>query len=687
MKRLTISVFFLAASMGINAAPQTADKAEVAFKAALEKEVADGDLNSAIAQYEKLARGSNRAVAAKALVRMGQCYEKMGSTEARKAYERAIREFAEQKDAAVQARARLAALAGSRPSAGEMNLRALDSGPQFGDPPGGMSSDRRLIAFTDYYLGGSPSVYETATKKILRLVNLDWAQPKNGFGAQVAISRDGKFVAFLWYTTGPGAELRLVGTDGTGMRTVASGQRAGTPLDWSPDGRSILMHRGTGDASKGETGTEMTFVAVDDGSVRSVKKFPRAPSYARISSDGRWIAYQAGDGAAHVMATDGTADKQLFSGDPKAQLIDWAPDGKGLVFLSDRSGVRALWHVAMEEGSAAGEARILRTGMASEIFPVGIGADGRLLFVENSGLNNSYVVPLAGGAPARLTRRFEGSNGFATHSPDGKRLAWFGLKEQMSVNGSTLIVRDRASGSEKTLPAPAGAVMNFAPQWLDDNHSLVFQVTESNKDMLVKFDVETGQTSKIADAQRLIWSLLSPDGRTYYFAKRAEGHIVALDLATGAERKIAEFTPRRLVRALALSPDGKTLAFVVQHPPHLPDTTGFVGWSVELCDVATGKVSILKRGDSKDPYVGFYRRALQFTSDGKALIATTGGSKPVRIRLLPLDGGPDRILVPSTGLLFDASVSPDGKSLAYTESTTKSDLWMLENFLPKASAR
>ena len=109
MNWLTISILCLAASMWLHAAPQTADKAEVAYKAALEKEVADGDLKSAIAQYERLARGSNRAVAAKALVRMGQCYEKLGSAEARKAYERAIREFAEQKDAASQARARLAA--------------------------------------------------------------------------------------------------------------------------------------------------------------------------------------------------------------------------------------------------------------------------------------------------------------------------------------------------------------------------------------------------------------------------------------------------------------------------------------------------------------------------------------------------------------------------------------------------
>ncbi|MBK7931229.1 MAG: PD40 domain-containing protein [Bryobacterales bacterium] len=396
-------------------------QAEKMLEAARQKEVVDGDLKSAITQYEQLARGSNRAVAAKALVGMGQCYEKLGSTEALRAYERVVRDFAEQKDAASQARARLAALAGPRSFASEMSLRALDSGPQF-ESLGGMSSDGRLIAFTDNYRGGSPSVYETATKLAHRLVNLDWGQVSSGWGAEVAISRDGKWVAFSWYKTGPRyLELRVVATDGTGMRTIVRDQGSATPLDWSPDGRFVLTLLEKERLGQGTTQGEMSLVKVANGSVRNLKKFTRAPTYGRISPDGRWIAYLSSDGVARVMAADGSVDQQLFADDPKAQLVDWTPDGKALVFLSNRSGTRALWHVAMEEGRAAGQARVLRSGMASEIAPLGIGADGRLLFVENSGLNNSYAPPMAGGTLERLTQRFEGSHGFAAYSPDGKR--------------------------------------------------------------------------------------------------------------------------------------------------------------------------------------------------------------------------------------------------------------------------
>ncbi|MBK7929728.1 MAG: hypothetical protein IPJ98_20305 [Bryobacterales bacterium] len=166
----------------------------------------------------------------------------------------------------------------------------------------------------------------------------------------------------------------------------------------------------------------------------------------------------------------------------------------------------------------------------------------------------------------------------------------------------------------------------------------------------MKLDVETGQTSKLG-VNRPEWgSVLSTDGKTYYFPKRQEGQIAALDLVTGAERKITEYRPNNQVRALGGRPR-MALTLVIQHPQHAPDPTGFTGWSLELCDLATGKTRIFRRGDGKDPLVGNIRRALQFTPDGKALIVTTGEAKSNRMLLNPLIGGPDR-LRQSAGITF-----------------------------------
>nr|MCU0256752.1 tetratricopeptide repeat protein [Vicinamibacterales bacterium] len=92
---------------------QPPSRPEVALQAAIKTETIDGDLKAAIEMYRQLADGTDRAVAAQALVRMGQCYERMGQSqvaEARKAYERLVRDFGDQGAMVAQARARLSAI-------------------------------------------------------------------------------------------------------------------------------------------------------------------------------------------------------------------------------------------------------------------------------------------------------------------------------------------------------------------------------------------------------------------------------------------------------------------------------------------------------------------------------------------------------------------------------------------------
>ncbi len=94
------------------ASPQKRDRTDVQFEAAAKKETVDGDLKAAIEIYQKIAQSGNRVAAANALVRMGQCYEKLGDTEAKKAYERVVREFGDQKEAVAEARKRLTKFTG-----------------------------------------------------------------------------------------------------------------------------------------------------------------------------------------------------------------------------------------------------------------------------------------------------------------------------------------------------------------------------------------------------------------------------------------------------------------------------------------------------------------------------------------------------------------------------------------------
>ena len=103
-------VFLVALGLMIQSAgfarQQPAD-AQVLFQAAMNVEVVEGNLERAIALYQQIIdqAGVNRALAARALVRLGDCYQKLRRQEAQSVYQRVIREYADQTEAVQTAQA------------------------------------------------------------------------------------------------------------------------------------------------------------------------------------------------------------------------------------------------------------------------------------------------------------------------------------------------------------------------------------------------------------------------------------------------------------------------------------------------------------------------------------------------------------------------------------------------------
>src|SRR3990167_7213918 len=111
MKRastLAIAVLLCALGAGVVSGQSGHDL----FQQALVKERADGNLQEAIRLYQRIVSefAQDRALSAKALVQIGQCYEKLGEAQlkqARASYERVVRDFADQAETVAQARVRL----------------------------------------------------------------------------------------------------------------------------------------------------------------------------------------------------------------------------------------------------------------------------------------------------------------------------------------------------------------------------------------------------------------------------------------------------------------------------------------------------------------------------------------------------------------------------------------------------
>jgi hypothetical protein len=120
---LVLSLLTLvAAGLRVTAAPQVTADGDRLLAAARHKAVDDGDLPAAIEMYQRIVStsGSNRALAASALLGMAECYEKMGRPEARETYDLIAKSFA----------GTTAAHAASAKLAGATQVRlAFQSGP------------------------------------------------------------------------------------------------------------------------------------------------------------------------------------------------------------------------------------------------------------------------------------------------------------------------------------------------------------------------------------------------------------------------------------------------------------------------------------------------------------------------------------------------------------------------------
>src|SRR5262245_19625312 len=99
----------VAALLVLHTAAPSAQSGYDLFQKALAAERANGNLQQAIELYQRVARefASDRALAARALLRMADCCVKLGDAQARAIYERVAREYPEQTAAVQEARTHL----------------------------------------------------------------------------------------------------------------------------------------------------------------------------------------------------------------------------------------------------------------------------------------------------------------------------------------------------------------------------------------------------------------------------------------------------------------------------------------------------------------------------------------------------------------------------------------------------
>ena len=182
-----------------------------------------------------------------------------------------------------------------------------------------------------------------------------------------------------------------------------------------------------------------------------------------------WIASAEGKGAAPF-----TRDEYLDS-DPS-----WSPDGKEVVFSSDRAGTMDLWKKKTD--SFPGSTAVRLTELAgAELMPVW-SPDGRSIAYTDEN-DDLYVIPSDGGV-ARLIRRSRRWAGAPSWSSDSKHLALAALEPYSTrfregINRMVVISLD--SGTERWVELPDdlsgrsfGSREGDGPVWSPDGQKLAF---------------------------------------------------------------------------------------------------------------------------------------------------------------------------------------------------------------------
>jgi Tol biopolymer transport system component len=607
---------------------------------------------------------------------MGQSYEKLGEAqakEARAAYQRVVRDFADQAEIVAQARARLAALGGPGAGGGLVTRRVLTDASGVG---GVLTADGKYISHID---GGTGDMvqFEVASGQTRRITNRGAPGAREAPFWLQAFSRDGKQIAYDSHTNSV-PQLRIRNLDGSGLRTLYSEKGYDVhPLDWSPDARSILASRELDYNPKGgiaKGGRELTLISTADGSVRVLTSSTSRPflelERASFSPDGRFVAFSSRrEGSpphsdVFLMTADGRNEVVVAGHPAEDRLLGWTPDGRSLVFLSDRSGTWDIWTVHITGGKQQGEPELLKKDFGYDSEVLGFSPDGSLYYKTSTrlgGLHNGEVDLETGKVlepPAPVTTRYTGPVGLPTWSPDGRNLAYISRRGDIVPGNNILTIRSAATGEERFLSPRLRFVGLIS--WAPDGRSVLAVGMTETETGIFRIDTETSGITKLAGDGRF-YPQLCPDGKTLVFLKMGPDGptITKRNLDTGEESEVVKVEKG----FYDLSPDGREV--------------------VSQVDGALKTVS-LNGGEPRELFRGLAQAYIpKWTRDGRYIIARAFRTASSEIWRVPAQGGTPLKLDLSVPKMLDFALNPDNRRFAFSVlEESKSELWVLENLLP-----
>lgn len=290
---------------------------------------------------------------------------------------------------------------------------------------------------------------------------------------------------------------------------------------------------------------------------------------AAISPDGKLVAYVAGPinrSRVFVRQLSGGIARPLVETDNGSQRTPrWSPDGQQITFL--------VGQTLLVAPALGGPARVLIDASGYDYASPTLSPDGSTIaFAKQDGI---YLRGAAGGPVTRLVPARWPS--YLVWSPDGRRLAyvcdnaWYVYSSAMlgNIAPSTIWVADVASQRATRITEPAH--LNAAPTWRADGRALFYVSSRGGGRDIYELafgrdGTARGSSSRLTTGANAHTISLSADGtRLVYTALSTRSNIWWAPIAPNTSTAFAQARPlsneNQVVEALAVSPDGRWLAF------------------------------------------------------------------------------------------------------------------------------
>lgn len=586
---------------------------------------------------------------------------------------------------------------------------------------GEVSPDGKYVSFVDHNTGDL-AVRDLATGEEKRLTDKG---PWTESGAQAFHSRwspDGRKIAYDWWDWDkePGfVGVRVVGLDGQAPRTVyeVPDNELTITYGWASDGKRILvlhnaMPPGTSRPDwKGKVG-RISLVGVEDGSVKILKELD-LESFAYnqyidmdLSPDGRFVAYSipVGGNAFNkdimLLSVEDLREVPLVVHPANEGLLGFTPDGRHVLFASNRRGSTDAWMIPVSNGRAAGAAVMLAEG-AGDIEPLGFTAEGAFYYATGRPEQNLYIAELdpKTGQVVKVPQEPIPHLGNASHSPayspDGRLLAYVSNRGGRGLAARFVVcIRSLDSGSEREI-LPEYNFMCL--KWSPDGRRLLARAFDgsdrSARSLLASIDTETSEVRVIrkCEAARLDQTIQefdwSKDGRAVFYVlnTRSKGlsQLLIRDVESEVEKELYRAPTWAERFNISRSPDGEWLA--VMNHRGMEKTTKTL--RVVSADGKDARVLTTFEDANNAP------AWTTWTPDGTYVLFPKydpGQEGKAQLWRVPVRGGePEKLDIEMWGF-YNLTIHPDGTRLAFSSqgpSLKEPELWVMENFLPDRSSK